>query len=643
MSSKDDNEKEVEGAIGGVSDSTDMNKNSQITNVTDNQCSDEIELVYPSGKLAAMTRKRNQIIKILNETDQSNETNVDTVNLKNLHKEFRQKIENFTTAVKNELSKENVPRDMTEEFNRWTGGHLQTNLDFDRNLAKTINELELIDFSLLMTNSSNIGQLEENALSISRDDVRTSSNQTKIETITEKIKADSEPPTTNAKNDLQLLKEWDNESMASNDDIASINNESKFMDIMEKQNEIALLLAKTQTRSQLPISEPDVFDGSDYLEYRPFIFSFQRTIEERTSDSADRYYCLLKYTKGEARRIVKSCNNQDSSIAYKNAIALLDQNYGNEYNLANKYLEKLEKWPALRGEDSKSLNELALFLVECSSLMSNMNRLNQLDNLKEIRDVVKKLPYGMRKKFREIAGQKVKAGQQIKFQMLVDYVQEQAELLQLPLLGDISDEKLKKKNSSHSKSTKVLSTAVREESTKPKKTNACFCCQKTNHVLDNCFFFAKKPLNEKESFIKLHKICFGCLKSSDHLSKQCKEKLQCKKCKKTHPTSLHRDQQTNRNNESTTTPEVVNNSANENSADMTSAFHVNTGRLENRQVYPAILVKVKFENMNHSILTYIGLDPFSTDCFIDGDLFSNCNVPMQKNRVVSYQYARNKR
>ena len=27
------------------------------------------------------------------------------------------------------------------------------------------------------------------------------------------------------------------------------------------------------------------------------------------------------------------------------------------------------------------------------------------------------------------------------------------------------------------------------------------------------------------------------------------------------------------------------------------------------------------------------MDPFSTDCFIDDDLFSNCNVPMQKTEL----------
>ena len=53
-------------------------------------------------------------------------------------------------------------------------------------------------------------------------------------------------------------------------------------------------------------------------------------------------------------------------------------------------------------------------------------------------------------------------------------------------------------------------------------------------------FFKNKFLSDKEDFIRTKKLCFGCLASSSHRSRECTNRLVCRKCSRPHPTSLHK-------------------------------------------------------------------------------------------------------
>ena len=63
-------------------------------------------------------------------------------------------------------------------------------------------------------------------------------------------------------------------------------------------------MVRHQVASRLPCHEPKVFDG-DVAEFRPFMLSFNRIIERVCDNDDDRFFYLLKYTKGEAHDLVK--------------------------------------------------------------------------------------------------------------------------------------------------------------------------------------------------------------------------------------------------------------------------------------------------------------------------------------------------
>ena len=62
-------------------------------------------------------------------------------------------------------------------------------------------------------------------------------------------------------------------------------------------------LNETVKRSQLPRLDLPVFNG-DELDFQQWLVSFERIIEENTSDSARRLHYLVQYTAGNANTLV---------------------------------------------------------------------------------------------------------------------------------------------------------------------------------------------------------------------------------------------------------------------------------------------------------------------------------------------------
>ena len=63
-------------------------------------------------------------------------------------------------------------------------------------------------------------------------------------------------------------------------------------------------------------SAPDVFDGSP-LEFSYFMFLFEEVVESKIEDPRGKLTCLIKFTRGEAKELVKHCIQRNSSKKYK--------------------------------------------------------------------------------------------------------------------------------------------------------------------------------------------------------------------------------------------------------------------------------------------------------------------------------------
>ncbi len=440
---------------------------------------------------------------------------------------------------------------------------------------------------------------------------------------------------------------------------ANVPNSTDFSIMLAKQNEISLLLARNQEKVFLPRHEPPIFDGSDPLDYKNFMLSFNKTIETKCEDDSDKFYFLLKYTNGPPNELVKSCNRDDLSEGYRAAMLLLKKQYGNEHKMAECIYQRLERWPQIKGEDGKTLNELAMFLTSCTNLMNTIDPLNQLNSPRIIMSVIHKLPFDLRKRWRQKAYNYQEAGHEIKFLNLSEFISTHAAILNTPLYSDIQDnrENKIKKFPSYEGKKKCFGTTVAHPS---ERVKYCIYCKKTNHDIGYCIFFNKKPYTEKIEFIKKSRACFACLKIANHFSKFCGNRLECSHCGRKHPSCLHkRDEaaEIDQKRDIATVKESTENDKHVNIFRSTSeaqpddepttskskAFSVKidqnysstgTGH-ETRVVSAAVPVLLRSKKCVKFIKTYMAMDPWATGCFIDeallqelGDCGESVNIKL---------------
>jgi len=306
------------------------------------------------------------------------------------------------------------------------------------------------------------------------------------------------------------------------------------------------------TKKTLPKRQLKPFDGSDITQYSHFINSFLQLIHAKCETTSECLHFLEHFTEGNARVLVQSVVTRDPEESYNNALALLEEEYGNEYKVGSTYLEKLDNWPSIKSEDVKGLNELSIFLLTCRSNMESMSVLNQLNSPKQIRSIVMKLPFRLREKWRDIALDLQDENRSVDFRRLVSFVRRQSRLMSQPLFGDIRDTNIKKnlkvfstlqdKENECKYFNKIVFDPTYKFSPIDNKIEPLLCkyCQVPNHDVINCISFSKLSYSNKLEYVYRCGLCYSCL-SSGHTSQTCLQKLTCEKCNKLHPTILHRN------------------------------------------------------------------------------------------------------
>ena len=297
------------------------------------------ELSYPSGKLGAITRVKNKCTKFIEENPLA-----EAEELISYKEELTAKITAFNNACLDQL-KMNVPDEDLNDFETWVKKHRKGNVVYMSKLEIKIAEAE-------------------NDYEDSEDD-----------------KDDEEDGEDDYKNDEEE-DDKDNDKDNNRSDVPT--------------SELIKHLTKMQLTNELPRNEPETFSGDDITEYQTFLLTFEMMIERKCTSFSDKFFYLLKYTNGEAHELVKSCHSSNIKESYVNAKAILNKHYGNEYKIAQQYLSKLNNWPQIRGEDPAEMKRFATFLISCANLMKKMSSLNQLNSVRDIKDILLKLPWNLR-------------------------------------------------------------------------------------------------------------------------------------------------------------------------------------------------------------------------------------------------------
>ena len=613
---------------------------------------------YPAGRLGAVTRKANELSKLL-----ESETK-DCTTVSQLLKQLKTKFTNFEQCCISEENRQNLnPADVTD-FTRWKNEHL----DSARKFITTVEEWLVQNAAESQINpNDSVSQVSASRSEISSVKMKLMEKRVKAELRKKqldeeilleeraveqkfKLQLEQEKSKLKHKRELEALKlkhekeEIDAMNRAMETSVSSLSSTNKSVKtdaaVPSTLPPVAAAIPSTlppvvaaippfppmvtPTTStmvyQMPKLEPEIFEG-DVINYRSFILSFEHAVARFNHSSSDGYYSLLRYTRGKPHELVKSCLCRDFHKSYEDARMALDKYYGNDIILAQNYLDRLDTWPIIKPEYKNSLEEFSIYLLSCLNMLPNNSHLNALNSWKEIKKMTEKLPYNMRRQFRSRVTDLTRRNEPLLFETFVYFVQSEVDALKIPLFGEIKD----------SKPVKIRQKLVNDKNVKYQVCSTdesycsrkCICCGKENHHLDNCFFFVKKSLMERENFIKKHKLCFGCL-LPNHMSKNCPAKLSCKKCSRKHPTSLHKE----------TDSRIPHHFPNK----PTKSYHYEEQRGNKEQALqassmtssritcPYVPVGIRQRGQSTFIVTNMAMDNYATGCYMDEALLKRLNI-----------------
>ena len=155
--------------------------------------------------------------------------------------------------------------------------------------------------------------------------------------------------------------------------------------------EITKTLAEQASLSRLPPPEPGVFDG-DPLKYPSWKAAFHTLIEQKRIPSSEKIHYLKKYLSGSVREVVENYFLLSSENAFDEAKQLLEQRYGDPFVIGNAFRDKLANWPKIQPRDSTELRKFSDFLKQCFTAMDSIKGLSCLDDDRENRKLLHKLP-----------------------------------------------------------------------------------------------------------------------------------------------------------------------------------------------------------------------------------------------------------
>lgn len=137
---------------------------------------------------------------------------------------------------------------------------------------------------------------------------------------------------------------------------------------------------------------------------------------------------------------MRSCHHIESDRGYLRAKALLKEHYGNEQKVAAAYMERALVWPTIKTEDVKALQEYSLFLRGCCNVMEDVQYLNYLDTPTNMLEIIKKLPYKLRDRWRcHACDLQERYNKRAQFVDIANFVEKQVKILTDPVFGNIQD------------------------------------------------------------------------------------------------------------------------------------------------------------------------------------------------------------
>lgn len=169
--------------------------------------------------------------------------------------------------------------------------------------------------------------------------------------------------------------------------------------------------------------------SGDPLSYPGWKSAFQILIEQRQIPVSERLHYLKRYVSGPVKDVIEGYFLLSSDTAYEEAKKTLDKRYGDPFVIANAFRDKLDNWPKIFPRDGTGLQKFADFLQQCQIGMQTTKSLAVLNDERENRKLLSKLPDWTVSRWGRIASQwKDSKGEYPPFKNFVEYITQESKI-----------------------------------------------------------------------------------------------------------------------------------------------------------------------------------------------------------------------
>lgn len=304
--------------------------------------------------------------------------------------------------------------------------------------------------------------------------------------------------------------------------------------------------------NRIPMPMPTVFSG-DPINYIEWKASFSSLVDCKGISPADKLHLLKRYVTGPAQKCLEGTFYRSDEEAYRDALHKLDQRFGLPFVVQRAFRDKLSKWPKISSKDAEGLRTFSDFLNACLQATPYVKGLEILSDCEENQKLLQKVPDWLAARWNRQVTVTLMNGKDFpSFKDFAQFVAVEAEIACNPVTSSYAlhscsspYEKRTTKDFKPNRSTQVFTTQTTVQNNKARTSNIklkvpCMFCKDEKHQLSKCPNFSDQPLEEKRTYVKDNKLCYGCLKVG-HNAKDCYHRHTCDICQGRHPTCLHND------------------------------------------------------------------------------------------------------
>ena len=145
-------------------------------------------------------------------------------------------------------------------------------------------------------------------------------------------------------------------------------------------------IASNIQQGPLPPRNVQKFSG-DPIDFHRFLTDFEENIASRTADPMTRLTYLIGHCIGQAHETIQSCIIiRPAERAYRTAMNLLTEQFGQEYKVVDAHMKLLKNGPRLKQDDPDALYKLSTQMRNCHITLTewgfyaNLNNHDTLNN-----------------------------------------------------------------------------------------------------------------------------------------------------------------------------------------------------------------------------------------------------------------------